>query len=273
MPQGCPGAGARGPKLIEATDAVLRLSAACGGGSDPGRPRVEAVPGAVGDGPEDVGVVQELASQVRTIRPAGSWSAPAGPRTAAASAARPATRAPVSAGAQGRRGAKAELLGSGADGSPFATRPARRRIGSRAGWPPPRARPGWFVMSGQTPRQRLVVEGGATDIVEGGGEAGVAWRREPTGRWCRPLGAPAGWRVGWSVWPRGGAVVEGCSSLRCSCTGAGAGGPVPARAGRVDLESAGRPGQGLGPEPAVGGGHRGLPGHGPAPRHQTLLRP
>jgi hypothetical protein len=49
-------------------------------------------PGAVGDGPEDVGVVQELASQVRTIRPAGSWSAPAGSRTAAASAARPPSR-------------------------------------------------------------------------------------------------------------------------------------------------------------------------------------
>jgi hypothetical protein len=39
---------------------------------------------------------------------------------------------------------------------------------------------GWFVMSGQAPRQRLV-EGGATDIVGGGGEAGVAWRRELTG--------------------------------------------------------------------------------------------
>jgi threonine dehydrogenase-like Zn-dependent dehydrogenase len=58
------------PKIIEPTDAILGLSAACVCGSDLWPYRgIEAVQGPSPMGHEYVGVVQEVGSQVRTIRP------------------------------------------------------------------------------------------------------------------------------------------------------------------------------------------------------------
>jgi threonine dehydrogenase-like Zn-dependent dehydrogenase len=58
------------PELIEPTDAILGLSAACVCGSDLWPYRgIEAVQGPSPMGHEYVGVVQEVGSQVRTIRP------------------------------------------------------------------------------------------------------------------------------------------------------------------------------------------------------------
>jgi threonine dehydrogenase-like Zn-dependent dehydrogenase len=58
------------PKLVEPTDAILRLSAACVCGSDLWPYRgIEPVQGPSPMGHEYVGVVQEVGRQVRTIRP------------------------------------------------------------------------------------------------------------------------------------------------------------------------------------------------------------
>ena len=58
------------PKIIEPTDAILGLSAACVCGSDLWPYRgIDAVQGPSPMGHEYVGVVQEVGSQVRTIRP------------------------------------------------------------------------------------------------------------------------------------------------------------------------------------------------------------
>jgi threonine dehydrogenase-like Zn-dependent dehydrogenase len=58
------------PTIIEPTDAILRLSAACVCGSDLWPYRgVEAVQGPSPMGHEYVGIVQEVGSQVRSIRP------------------------------------------------------------------------------------------------------------------------------------------------------------------------------------------------------------
>jgi threonine dehydrogenase-like Zn-dependent dehydrogenase len=58
------------PKIIEPTDAILRLSATCVCGSDLWPYRgVEAVDGPAPMGHEYVGIVQEVGSQVRNIRP------------------------------------------------------------------------------------------------------------------------------------------------------------------------------------------------------------
>jgi threonine dehydrogenase-like Zn-dependent dehydrogenase len=58
------------PKIIEPTDAILRLSAACVCGSDLWPYRgIEAVDGPSPMGHEYVGIVQEVGSQVSTIRP------------------------------------------------------------------------------------------------------------------------------------------------------------------------------------------------------------
>ena len=58
------------PELVEPTDAILRLSAACVCGSDLWPYRgIEAVQGPSPMGHEYVGVVQEVGSQVSTIRP------------------------------------------------------------------------------------------------------------------------------------------------------------------------------------------------------------
>jgi threonine dehydrogenase-like Zn-dependent dehydrogenase len=58
------------PKIIEPTDAIIRLSATCVCGSDLWPYRgVEAVQGPVPMGHEYVGIVEEVGSAVRTIRP------------------------------------------------------------------------------------------------------------------------------------------------------------------------------------------------------------
>src|SRR5215217_3973446 len=87
------------PEIVEPTDAILRLSAACVCGSDLWPYRgVEAVQGPSPMGHEYVGVVQEVGRQVQNIRPGQFGSARSGPPTTAAPSARPATRAPVSSG-------------------------------------------------------------------------------------------------------------------------------------------------------------------------------
>src|SRR4029450_13636637 len=59
------------PKISESTDAILRLSASCVCGSDQWPYRgVEAVQGPSPMGHEYVGVVEEVGSQVSTLRPA-----------------------------------------------------------------------------------------------------------------------------------------------------------------------------------------------------------
>ena len=58
------------PKIIEPTDAIIRLSATCVCGSDLWPYRgVEAVQGPVPMGHEYVGIVEEVGSTVRTIKP------------------------------------------------------------------------------------------------------------------------------------------------------------------------------------------------------------
>jgi threonine dehydrogenase-like Zn-dependent dehydrogenase len=58
------------PELVEPTDAILRLSAACVCGSDLWPYRgIGAVQGPSPMGHEYVGIVQEVGSQVQNIRP------------------------------------------------------------------------------------------------------------------------------------------------------------------------------------------------------------
>jgi threonine dehydrogenase-like Zn-dependent dehydrogenase len=58
------------PRLVEPTDAIIRLSATCVCGSDLWAYRgIEAVPGPTPMGHEYAGVVQQVGSQVTTIRP------------------------------------------------------------------------------------------------------------------------------------------------------------------------------------------------------------
>src|SRR3954462_4375424 len=58
------------PKIIEPTDAIIRLSATCVCGSDPWPYRgIEAVDGPAPMGHEDVGIVEEVGADVRNIKP------------------------------------------------------------------------------------------------------------------------------------------------------------------------------------------------------------
>ena len=58
------------PKIIQPTDAILRLSATCVCGSDLWPYRgIESVDGPSPMGHEYVGIVQEVGSQVRAIKP------------------------------------------------------------------------------------------------------------------------------------------------------------------------------------------------------------
>src|SRR5207302_7339896 len=58
------------PTLVEPTDAIIRLSATCGGGSDLWPYRgIEAVQAPAPMGHEYVGIVEEVGSAVSTIRP------------------------------------------------------------------------------------------------------------------------------------------------------------------------------------------------------------
>ena len=80
------------PKIIEPTDAIIRLSATCICGSDLWPYRgAEPVEDQV-MGHEYVGVVEEVGSEVATSRSATSSSGPSGPPTTAARSARLGTR-------------------------------------------------------------------------------------------------------------------------------------------------------------------------------------
>ena len=58
------------PKIVEPTDAVIRLSATCVCGSDLWPYRgIEAVDGPSPIGHEYVGIVEEVGSDVRTVKP------------------------------------------------------------------------------------------------------------------------------------------------------------------------------------------------------------
>ena len=143
-----------------------------------------------------------------------------------------------------------------------------------------------IAMSRHEPRQKLALEFGATDIVTERGDDGVAKIKELTGG----LGAH-------SVIEAVGTQESMMQAIRSTRPGGHVGyvgvshgvelpgeelffsahpparrprprPPVPARAHRPDLAAPHRPRQGLRPHPAPRRGRRGLPGDGPAPRHQ-----
>jgi threonine dehydrogenase-like Zn-dependent dehydrogenase len=81
------------PAIIEQTDAILRISAACVCGSDLWSYRgIEPITQPTPMGHEYVGIVEEVGSEV-TSSPASSSSARSGLRTTPARSARRATRA------------------------------------------------------------------------------------------------------------------------------------------------------------------------------------
>ena len=118
------------PKIIEPTDAILQLSAACVCGSDLWPYRgIEAVQGPSPMGHEYVGIVQEVGSQVSTIKPGqfvvGSFWASDNtcPICQAGYQSSCLHREPI-----GANGAQAEYLRVPlADGTLVATRTSRRR--------------------------------------------------------------------------------------------------------------------------------------------------
>jgi threonine dehydrogenase-like Zn-dependent dehydrogenase len=201
------------PKLLEPTDAILRLSATCVCGSDLWPYRgIEAVQGPSPMGHEYAGIVQEVGSQVTTITPGqfviGSfWASDntcelcqAGYQSACVH------REPM-----GALGAQAELLRVPlADGTLVATPelpPDDLIPGLLAASVAAHAGPGKTVavvgdgavgllavlaakqlgaerviaMSRHAPRQQLAIEYGATDVVTERGDAGVARVKELTG--------------------------------------------------------------------------------------------
>src|SRR5215203_5869088 len=87
------------PEILEATDAIIRVSAACVCGSDLWPYRgVEDLQWSAPIGHEYAGTVEEVGAEVQTINRASSWSARSGPPTTPARSAAPATRAPASTG-------------------------------------------------------------------------------------------------------------------------------------------------------------------------------
>jgi threonine dehydrogenase-like Zn-dependent dehydrogenase len=148
-----------------------------------------------------------------------------------------------------------------------------------------------IAMSRHEPRQQLAREFGATDIVTERGDDGVARIKELTGglgahsvveavgtqeSMLQAIGATRpGGHVGYVGVAHGVELpVEGLFwSLVHLHGGPGPGAPLPARADRPDLDPADRPRQGLRPDPATGGGRRGLQSHGRTPIHQGTATP
>jgi threonine dehydrogenase-like Zn-dependent dehydrogenase len=211
------------PRIVEPTDAILRLSASCVCGSDLWPYRgIEAIEGPSVMGHEYVGVVQQVGSRVRNIRPGqfvvGSFWASDNTCELCRAGYQSAC---VQRVLMGTIGAQAELLRVPlADGTLVATPqlppddlvPSLLAASDVLGT-------GWFgavaaaagpaktvvvvgdgavgllavlaasqlgaerviAMSRHAPRQQLAVEYGATDIVEGRGDAGVAQVKELTG--------------------------------------------------------------------------------------------
>jgi threonine dehydrogenase-like Zn-dependent dehydrogenase len=82
------------PRIVERTDAIIRVSAACVCGSDLWPCRgAEQMQWPAPMGHECAGIVEEVGAEVQTIKPGSSWSARSGPRTTPARSAAPATRA------------------------------------------------------------------------------------------------------------------------------------------------------------------------------------
>ena len=315
------------PRIVKATDAIIRLPATCICGSDLWPYRgLEAADWPVPMGHEYVGIVEEVGSEVRTIKPGqfviGSFFASdntceicqAGYQSSCIH------REPI-----GAEGAQAELARVPlADGTLVATPdvPPDELIPSflaasdvlGTGWfgaVAAEAGPGKTVavvgdgavgllavlaasqlgaeriiaMSRHQPRQKLAVEFGATDVVTERGDAGVAKVKEPTNglgahsvveavgtqeSMLQAIGSTRpGGHVGYVGVAHGGAARHRAVLLpRAPARRARAGAPVPAAAGRPDLEPTDRPRQGLRPHPPAGAGRRGLPRHGRTPRHQ-----
>ena len=81
------------PTIIKPTDAIIRLAATCVCGSDLWPYRgIEDVDGPSPMGHEYAGIVEETGPDVRTVKPASSWSARSSPPTTPARSARRAIR-------------------------------------------------------------------------------------------------------------------------------------------------------------------------------------
>jgi len=159
------------PEITAPTDAIIRLAATCVCGSDLWSWRgIEPVTHPTPMGHEYVGIIEEVGSQVRALRPGqfvvGSFMASDNtcPICQAGYQSRCAHVELVGAG-----GAQAELLRIPlADGTLVV---AARQLGADR----------IIVMSRREPRQKLAREFGATDIVSDRGDEGVAVVRELTG--------------------------------------------------------------------------------------------
>jgi threonine dehydrogenase-like Zn-dependent dehydrogenase len=95
------------PNVVKPTDAIIRLPATCTCGSDLWPYRgFDEVHGPSPMGHEYVGIVDEVGTEVTTIKPGQFGSAHSSPPTTPAKSAGPATKAPASTGLESVQNAR-----------------------------------------------------------------------------------------------------------------------------------------------------------------------
>ncbi|MEV4394844.1 alcohol dehydrogenase catalytic domain-containing protein [Nonomuraea sp. NPDC049607] len=173
------------PAIVQPTDAIIRVTAACVCGSDLWPYRgIRKLDGPAPMGHEYVGVVEEVGSEVTTIKPGqfvvGSFCASDNTCEICRSGYQSAcvhrvlmgaigTQAEYAVAAEAGPGRTVAVVGDGAVG--LCAVPAARQLGTER----------VIAMSRHEPRQNLALRFGATDIVTERGDEGVARIKELTG--------------------------------------------------------------------------------------------